>query len=199
MSFQLNPLPFAYNALEPFIDEKTMRLHHDKHHQSYVDKLNLALEKYPKLFDQSVESLLSNLENIPTDIRQAVQNHGGGVTNHNLFWQLLSPSQQPSENIKQTLSNHFDSFENFKTQFSQMAVSHFGSGWTWLVKDKENKLKIYSLPNQDSPLSIGDIPILTLDLWEHAYYLKYQNRRADYIEAWWNVINWEKVEKTLIV
>jgi len=198
MAFQLMPLPYSYNSLEPFIDEQTMHLHHDRHHQTYVDKLNAALEKYPKLYEQSIESLLNNLGNIPTDIRAAVQNHGGGVANHNLFWQLLAPNQKPSDQLQKMFSDSFGNFQQFKDQFSQIALSHFGSGWAWLVKDKENKLKIYSLPNQDSPLSLGDAPILTLDLWEHAYYLKYQNRRAEYIEAWWNVVNWKKVEKILI-
>jgi len=197
MSFQLNPLPYTYNSLEPFIDEKTMRLHHDKHHQTYVDKLNAALGKYPKLYEQTIESLLQNLNSIPTDIRTAVVNHGGGVANHNLFWQLLAINQKPSEKIMQILAQHFGSFEIFKEQFTQVSLNHFGSGWSWLVKDKENKLKIYSLPNQDSPLSNGEEPILTLDLWEHAYYLKYQNRRTDYVQAFWNVVNWSLVEEKL--
>jgi len=197
MSFQLNPLPYTYNSLEPFIDEKTMRLHHDKHHQTYVDKLNAALGKYPKLYEQTIESLLQNLNSIPTDIRTAVVNHGGGVANHNLFWQLLAINQKPSEKIMQILAQHFGSFEIFKEQFTQVSLNHFGSGWSWLVKDKENKLKIYSLPNQDSPLSNGEEPILTLDLWEHAYYLKYQNRRTDYFQAFWNVVNWSLVEEKL--
>lgn len=197
MPFTINPLSFKPNALEPYIDEKTMLLHHDKHHQTYADKLNAAVEKYPKLFDQTVEQLLSNLDQIPSDIRMAVQNHGGGVFNHNLFWDILAPKQIPSNQLIKTLTASFGNFEGFKQQFSQVANSHFGSGWVWLVKNKTGDLKIYSLPNQDSPLSQGDIPILTLDLWEHAYYLKYQNRRVDYIEAWWNVVNWEKVEGLL--
>lgn len=198
MAFQLMPLPYSYNSLEPFIDEQTMHLHHDKHHQIYVDKLNAALEKYPKLYEQSIESLLNNLGNIPTDIRAAVQNHGGGVANHNLFWQLLAPNHKPSDQLQKMFSDSFGNFQQFKDQFSQIALSHFGSGWAWLVKDKENRLKIYSLPNQDSPLSLSDTPILTLDLWEHSYYLKYQNLRVDYVDAWWNVVNWQKVEEKLL-
>jgi len=197
MPYTIDPLPYSPDALEPFVDKETMLLHHDKHHQTYSDKLNSALEKYPKLYEQSLESLLSNLEAVPTDIRTAVKNHGGGVYNHNLFWQMLAPRQNPSENIRQILSDAFGSFEKFKEQFTQTATGHFGSGWAWLVRNKENKLKIYSLPNQDSPLSLGDTPILTLDLWEHAYYLKYQNRRADYIENWWNVVNWNQIETTI--
>ncbi len=194
MPFTIDPLPYSSDALEPFIDKETMLLHHDKHHQTYADKLNLALEKYPKLYEQSLESLLSNLETVPTDIRTSVKNHGGGVHNHNLFWKMLAPKQEASETIKQALSQSFGSFEQFKDQFAQSALNHFGSGWAWLVKDTAGKLKIYSLPNQDSPLSQGDIPILALDVWEHAYYLKYQNRRVEYIQTWWNVVNWITVE-----
>ena len=194
MSFTIDSLPLSPDALEPFIDKETMQLHHDKHHQTYADKLNLALEKYPKLYEQSLESLLSNLEAVPGDIRTAVKNHGGGVANHNLFWKMLAPKQEASETIKQALSQSFGNFERFKDQFTQTALNHFGSGWVWLVKDATGKLKIYSLPNQDSPLSQGDTPILALDIWEHAYYLKYQNRRAEYIQAWWNVVNWTTVE-----
>lgn len=195
----LQNLPYEYNALEPYIDEQTMRLHHTKHHQGYVDKLNAALEKYPQLFEKSLEELLKNLNDVPEDIRIAVQNNGGGHYNHGLFWQMLVPSgiggmRSPSGELLQEIEKEFGSFNGFKEQFAATALSRFGSGWAWLAA-KDGKLKIYSLPNQDSPIMQGDRALLGLDVWEHAYYLKYQNRRNEYIENWWNVVNWEYVDR----
>jgi len=201
--FQLPKLNYEFNALEPHIDAKTMEIHYTKHHQTYVDKLNEALGKHPELFEKSslrqaqdkLESLLSNLEAVPENIRLAVRNHGGGHFNHSLFWSIMTPNAagEPTGELKVAIEKDFGSFIAFKEQFSKVAVSHFGSGWAWLAKDKDGKLVIFSLSNQDCPLSQGLKPVLGLDLWEHAYYLKYQNRRAEYIEAWWNVVNWQKV------
>ncbi len=197
MTFALPKLPYEYNALEPFIDSQTMQIHHTKHHQTYVDKLNEAIAKNPELADKNVQQLLAdNLKIIPDSIKTAVRNHGGGHANHSLFWELLSPKKQdPSENFKKIIEKNFESFDKFKEQFNATAVARFGSGWTWLVVNKDKKLQIYSTANQDSPLMQGDKPLLGLDVWEHAYYLKYQNKRADYISAFWNIINWAKVEE----
>lgn len=193
--YTLPPLPYSYDALEPAIDAQTMELHHTKHHQTYVDKLNAALEKYPDLAKKSVDELISDLESIPSEIRLAVQNHGGGHANHSLFWLLLSPksSQKPLGKVQTAIDSTFGSFDQFKTQFSDAAAARFGSGWAWLVVNNQ-KLEIVSTANQDSPLSQKMTPILGLDVWEHAYYLKYQNRRPEYIANFWNVINWEEVE-----
>ena len=180
--FTLQPLPYGYNALEPFIDEETMHLHHGKHHQAYVDNLNKALETYPEFQNSPLEKILAGLDKIPEDIRQKVKNQAGGVWNHTFFWNIMAPGKNevPAE------------FKEFIEPFSASALSLFGSGWTWLIKD-QGQIKIVNTSNQDSPISAGQVPILALDLWEHAYYLKYQNRRKEYIEAWWNVVNWEKV------
>lgn len=184
-------LPYDYDALEPYIDEETMRIHHKKHHQAYADKLKAALEKHPELFDKSIEEILRNLEAVPDDIRLIIRNHGGGYYNHNLFWLMMSPaSAEVKGGLKEALERDFGSLDKFREEFASVALNHFGSGWAWLTKNRENKLRLYSLPNQDTPISIGEQPILTLDLWEHAYYLKYQNRRAEYIENWWNIVNW---------
>jgi Fe-Mn family superoxide dismutase len=196
MPFQLNPLPYAYDALEPFIDTMTMQIHHDKHHAAYVNNLNVALEKHPELAGKPVEILLKELTAIPEDIRTAVRNHGGGTWNHDLFWQVMAPKGggEPRGGLEKSISASFGSFANFKTEFEKTAMGRFGSGWTWLVQKGEG-LVVVSSANQDNPLSDGFTPILGLDVWEHAYYLKYQNRRADYISGWWNVVNWAEVAR----
>ncbi len=200
--FKLPKLNYEFNALEPYIDAKTMEIHYTKHHQIYVDKLNEALGKHPELSDKPLEELLMNLETVPEDIRTAVRNHGGGHLNHSLFWVVMSPfnsvqgkPNEPAGELKIAIEKDFGGFAAFKEQFSRVAVSHFGSGWAWLAKDKDGKLVIFSLPNQDCPLSQGLKPVLGLDLWEHAYYLKYQNRRVEYIENFFHIVNWPNVEK----
>lgn len=197
--FALPDLPYPENALEPFFDTETMRLHHGKHHASYVDNLNKALESHPELSSKSVEELLCNLDTIPEDIRTKIRNHGGGHYNHTLFWQILTPEPKsqmpaPDSTLTKAMMSAFSSPQTFQEKFSSVALAHFGSGWAWLVIDGQN-LEIVDSSNQDTPLSKGKIPLLALDLWEHAYYLKYQNRRAEYISAWWNIINWKKVEE----
>lgn len=196
--FKIEALPYEYNALEPFIDEETMRLHHDKHHQTYCDKFNAALEKYPEYYEKDAESLIVNINNLPEDIRLEVRNHGGGYVNHNFFWKSLSPAAQsgaPEGDLLDAINSTFGNLDNFKSAFKNKALALFGSGWTWLVKDEEGKLEIVNLPNQDSPLSNNKKPILALDVWEHAYYLKYQNRRAEYVDAWFNLINWSRASE----
>lgn len=195
MKHELPKLPYAYDALEPFIDAKTMEIHHTKHHQAYVDKLNAALEKYPAFQEKSIEELLKNLTILPEEIRTAVRNNGGGHYNHSLFWKMMaSPnaSGQPTGVLAEAINQKFGDFENFKKEFFQRAINLFGSGWTWLVKGAAG-LEIINTSNQDSPISDGLEIILGIDLWEHAYYLKYQNRRAEYIENWWNVVNWQEL------
>lgn len=196
MAFELPKLPYEYNALEPYIDEQTMRIHHTKHHQAYIDKLNAAMNGQKKLEGKSIEEILSNLNSVPKEIRTAVQNHGGGHLNHSLFWEWMAPNAggEPSGELHTAIDKTFGSFEAFKKQFSDAAMNRFGSGWAWLVA-KKGKLEIMSTANQDSPLSEGKTPILGLDMWEHAMYLKYQNRKAEYITAWWNVVNWKKAEE----
>lgn len=193
--FTLPKLNFAYDALEPFIDAKTMEIHHTKHHQAYVDNLNKALEKYPELQNKSIEELLTG--EVPDDIKQAVTNHGGGHFNHSFFWDTLAPDGQkgPEGKLLEIINTTFGDFEKFKEAFAQKAMSVFGSGWTWLLLTTDKKLILKRHSFQNAPITNGNIPILGLDVWEHAYYLKYQNRRAEYIEAWWNVINWKKVEE----
>lgn len=191
MKFELPKLLYPYDALEPYIDAKTMELHHTKHHQTYVDKLNAALEKYPDLQGRPVEELLANLKDLKVDEadRTAIRNHGGGHTNHSLFWKYLDPANQKDELLAKEIASIFGSIDDFKKQFSDSAGKLFGSGWTWLVRNGSNsKLEIVNLPNQDSPLMTGLQPIFGLDVWEHAYYLKYQNKRPDYIAAFWNVL-----------
>lgn len=197
--FSLPELPYSYDALENYIDEQTMRIHHTKHHQTYIDKLNAALEGKTDLASKSIEELLTDISSLPEDIQTAVKNHGGGHYNHSLFWQIMAPGQSsaPSSKIGEAINTSFGDFSNFQTKFTEAAVSRFGSGWAWLV-DKNGKLEITSTPNQDCPISNGQKPILGLDVWEHAYYLKYQNRRPEYIDAWWNVVNWQEVEKRLL-
>ncbi len=196
MAHQLPALPYAYNALEPHIDALTMEIHHSKHHQAYVNNLNAALDKHPELHEKTLEALIQNLGDLPEDIRTPVRNNGGGHLNHSLFWELLNPegSHEPIGDLKTEIESAFGSLDQFKEKFSQAAISRFGSGWAWLVLNSENKLEIISSPNQDSPLSDGLNPIIGLDVWEHAYYLKFQNRRPDYIATFWNVINWSVAE-----
>ncbi|GGE46914.1 superoxide dismutase [Mn] [Pullulanibacillus camelliae] len=196
MAYELPELPYDYNALEPHIDEQTMRIHHDKHHGTYVSKVNAALEGHDDLASKSIEDLMSNLDAVPESIRTAVRNNGGGHVNHTLFWQLLSPNGggAPTGAVADAINAKFGSFEAFKNEFSDAAAGRFGSGWAWLVVNN-GELEITSTPNQDTPLSEGKTPVLGLDVWEHAYYLKYQNRRPEYIDAFFNVINWDEVNK----
>jgi Fe-Mn family superoxide dismutase len=198
MKHELPKLAYAYNALEPFIDERTMLIHHSKHHQTYVDNLNLALDKHPELYEKSLTELLSKPELIPADIKTAVLNHGGGVYNHNFFWTILGPnsSKAPKAKTDVAIKASFGTFEAFKEAFATAAKTRFGSGWAWLVVTPSNTLKVVSTPNQDVPFAEGK-PILTLDVWEHAYYLNYQNLRAKFIEAFWNIVNWDRVEELL--
>lgn len=193
MAIILPELPYAYDALEPYIDAETMRLHHDKHHATYVANANAALEKHPELGDD-LEVILADLDKIPADIRQAVINNGGGALNHSLFWEFLSPEkQEPTADVLAAIEEAFGSFEDFKTAFTQAATTRFGSGWAWLVVNKDDKLEVISTANQENPISEGKKPILGLDVWEHAYYLKYHNVRPDYIKAFFDIINWAKV------
>ncbi len=194
MAFDLPKLPYAVDALEPYIDAQTMTIHHDKHHAAYVSNLNAALEKHPELAGQSLEALLSDLERIPEDIRTAVRNHGGGTWNHTLFWEIMAPRAggAPKGELARAIEAAFQSFDNFKAEFEKAANGRFGSGWAWLVK-KGNGLIVISTANQDNPMSEGLFPIMGIDVWEHAYYLKYQNRRAEYVTNWWNVVNWDAV------
>ena len=193
MAIILPELPYAYDALEPYIDAETMTLHHDKHHATYVANVNAALEKYPELGDD-LEVILADVDKIPADIRQAVINNGGGALNHSLFWEFLSPEkQEPTADVLAAIEAAFGSFDNFKAEFTKAATTRFGSGWAWLVVNKEGKLEVTSTANQDNPISEGKKPILALDVWEHAYYLKYRNVRPDYIKAFFDIINWAKV------
>ncbi|MDU5111072.1 MAG: superoxide dismutase [Clostridium sp.] len=194
--FELKPLPYAYDALEPYIDKETMMLHHDKHEKAYLDNLNKAISKYPELYKMGIEGMLKDLNSIPEDIRETVKNNAGGVYNHEFFWSIMSPekNQAPSGDLLKAINKDFQSFDNFKSKFKEAALGRFGSGWAFLVKDNDGKLSIISTANQDSPISQGLTPILGIDVWEHAYYLKYQNRRGDYIDNWWNVVNWKQAE-----
>lgn len=196
MAYTLPELPYAYDALEPFFDEETMHLHHDKHHQTYVNNLNAAIEKHPEFFDKTVEELVAYLDRLPEDIRVAVRNNGGGHLNHTMFWEWLAPNAggAPTGDIAAAIDEAFGSFDDFKAEFKAAATGCFGSGWAWLVLDY-GKLKVVSTANQDNPISDGQIPVLGLDVWEHAYYLKYHNVRPDYIEAFFNLINWDKVNE----
>lgn len=196
MAFELPQLPYAYDALEPHIDKETMTIHHSKHHQTYVNNLNNALEGQTELLSKSVEEIISNLDAVPEAIRTAVRNNGGGVANHSLFWQVLSPNGggEPTGALADAINSKFGSFEGFKDEFTKAATTRFGSGWAWLVV-KNGEIEVTSTANQDSPLSEGNTPILLLDVWEHAYYLKYQNRRPEYINSFFNIINWDEVAK----
>lgn len=197
MAFELPALPYDKTALEPHIDAMTMEIHHDKHHAAYVNNLNKALESAPNLQNLSIEELLRNLSNVPENIRTAVRNNGGGHANHTLFWNLMSPNGggAPTGDVANAINAAFGSFDNFKTQFKTAATGRFGSGWAWLVVAADGTVSITSTPNQDTPIMDGQTPILGLDVWEHAYYLKYQNRRPDYVDAFWNVINWDEVAR----
>ena len=196
MAHEVPPLPYDYNALEPHIDEQTMRIHHDKHHAAYVTNLNAALEKHPELQQKSIEDLLKSISSVPDDIRTAVRNNGGGHANHTMFWEIMGPGKggAPGGALGDAINSTFGDFETFKKQVNDAGVKRFGSGWAWLI-DAGGKLVIESTANQDSPLMEGKKPILGVDVWEHAYYLKYQNRRPDYLAAWWNVVNWDAVAK----
>lgn len=196
MAYTLPDLPYGYDALEPYIDVETMHLHHDKHHNTYVTNLNAAIEKYPELGEQSIEELMKNLNEVPEDIRTAVRNNGGGHANHSFFWKIMAPNAggEPTGAIKDAIDQAFGSFEKMKEEFKTAATGRFGSGWAWLVLNN-GKLEITSTANQDSPLTDGKTPIIGLDVWEHAYYLKYQNRRPDYIKAFWSVVNWDEAQK----
>ena len=195
MAFTLPELPYAYDALEPHIDAKTMEIHHTKHHQTYITKANDALNGHP-MANRPVEEVLKNIDSLSSDIRQAVINNAGGHANHSLFWEILSPNGggSPKGSVAGEIENTFGSFDTFKEKFSNAAVTRFGSGWAWLVVNSSGNLEVTSTPNQDNPLMKGRTPILGLDVWEHAYYLNYQNRRPDYIAAFWNIVNWNKVE-----
>lgn len=205
MKFELPKLPYGYDALEPFIDAKTMEIHYTKHHQTYVTKLNEALEAHPEITVESLESLLMSLDTLPQDIRTAIRNHGGGHFNHSFFWKIMAPPKgaeigqgggEPQGALAESMAEAFGDFNGFKAEFTKAAMGLFGSGWTWLTGAR-GSLVIMTTPNQDSPVAKGAKPLLGLDVWEHAYYLKYQNKRADYIEAFWNVVNWAEVGKRL--
>jgi len=197
MAHELPPLPYDYNALEPHIDEQTMRIHHDRHHNTYVTSLNAALDKHPELHNKSLEELLRDINSVPEDIRTAVRNHAGGHHNHSLFWEVMGPNAggAPSGELGEAINKAFGGFDQLKQQLTQAATTRFGSGWGWLTVDSSGNLKIESSPNQDSPLMEGRTPILGVDVWEHAYYLKYQNKRPDYLDAWWNTVNWSAVNE----
>ena len=196
MAFTLPALPYDFAALEPHIDAKTMEIHHGKHHQTYVNNLNAAIEKAPELASKSLDDLMRNVNTLPESVRTPIRNNGGGHWNHSMFWQLMAPKAggEPGGNLGAAIKSAFGDFAKFREQFSAAGVGRFGSGWAWLI-NKDGKLSITSTPNQDNPLMEGQKAIMGLDVWEHAYYLKYQNRRPDYINAWWNVVNWKEVEK----
>ena len=198
MAHSLPPLPYPSDALEPHVDKQTMEIHHGKHHQAYINNLNAALEKHPDLQSKSVEDLIAGISTVPEDIRTAVRNNGGGHANHSMFWQIMAPNAggSPTGAIADAITSSFGSFDTFKEQFAKAGVGRFGSGWAWVV-DQGGKLAIESTPNQDSPLMEGKKAVFGIDVWEHAYYLKYQNRRPDYISAWWNVVNWAEINKRL--
>jgi len=198
MAYELPKLAYAYDALAPHIDAKTMEIHHGKHHAAYINNLNAALEKHPELQGKKTEELISHLSAIPEDIRTAVRNNGGGHVNHEMFWQIMGPHKggAPTGRIGEAITSTFGSFDAFKDQMNKGGASRFGSGWVWLV-ESHGKLSVESTANQDNPMSDGKHPILGIDVWEHAYYLKYQNRRPDYITAWWNVVNWNEINKRL--
>ena len=197
MAFEVPALPYAYDALEPHIDEATMHLHHDKHHQAYVTNLNAALDKHPELAGKSPEQLLKDLNAIPEDIKAAVRNNGGGHVNHTMFWEIMKPGGggEPTGPLRKAINSTFGSVDALKTAVNDAGVKRFGSGWTWLVKSADGKLAVVSTANQDNPMSEGHTPLLGNDVWEHAYYLKYNNRRPEYLAAWWNTVNWDAVSK----
>ncbi|HLD18629.1 MAG TPA: superoxide dismutase [Candidatus Nanoarchaeia archaeon] len=196
--YELKPLPYSADALEPYIDAQTMTIHHDKHHKAYLDKLLTGLEKHPDLKKKHPEELVKDLNSVPEDIRTVVRNHGGGFINHNFFWTVMAPKAggEPSGKVGDAIASAFGSFDKFKEELTSAGLNRFGSGWAWLVINK-GKLEVYSTANQDSPLIEGKIPLLALDVWEHSYYLKHQSNRAAYIQDWWNVVNWKQVEDNL--
>jgi superoxide dismutase, Fe-Mn family len=195
MSFELPPLPYDYSALEPYIDTQTMQIHHDKHHAAYVTNLNKALESAPELAGKSIDEIVANLSAVPEKVRQAVINNGGGHYNHTLFWEIMGPKGggEPKGDLAKAIDAAFNNYEGLREKMNNAGMTRFGSGWAWLVADKGGQLQVLSTANQDCPLSNGQQPLVGIDVWEHAYYLKYQNRRADYLGAWWNVVNWEAV------
>jgi Fe-Mn family superoxide dismutase len=197
MPFELPKLAYAYDALEPHIDARTMEIHHSKHHQAYTNNLNAALEKHPELADKMIGELLKDLNSVPDDIRGAVRNNGGGYKNHKIFWSIMSPEGggDPSGALAEAINTAFGDFASFKDAFAKAAATQFGSGWAWLCKDSDGKLSVVATANQDNPMSQGLTPLMGIDVWEHAYYLNYQNRRPDYVSAWWNVVNWEEVSR----
>jgi superoxide dismutase, Fe-Mn family len=195
MAFEVPPLPYDYNALEPYIDTQTMQLHHDKHHAAYVNNLNNALQAHAQLASWTVEDLVRRINEVPESIRTAVRNNAGGHINHSMFWQIMKPNGggEPTGELGSAIQQAFGSFDQFKAAFNDAGVKRFGSGWAWLVLDRSGKLQVISTANQDSPLMDGMFPVMGNDVWEHAYYLKYQNRRPDYLAAWWNVVNWDEI------
>jgi Fe-Mn family superoxide dismutase len=197
MAYQLPDLAYSYEALEPHLDARTMEIHHSKHHAGYTQKTNAALEGYPELHNKSIEEVLSDLDVLPEEIRTAVRNNGGGYANHNLYWRIMGPGGggEPDGPLGRAIGQAFGDFSSFQNEFSSAAATQFGSGWAWLITDAGGGLRVHKTSNQDTPLSIGAYPLMTLDVWEHAYYLKYQNRRMDFIAAWWNVINWAEVSR----
>jgi Fe-Mn family superoxide dismutase len=199
MAHEVPPLPYDYSALEPFIDTQTMHLHHDKHHAAHVNNLNAAIEKHPELASKPAEDLLRNINSVPEDIRTTVRNNAGGHVNHTMFWQIMKANggDDPDGDIASLIKGSFGGFDNFKTKFNETGAKQFGSGWVWLVRAGNGDFKIISTANQDSPLMNGEYPIFGNDVWEHAYYLKYQNRRPEYLSAWWNVVNWLAINQRL--
>jgi len=200
MAFQMISLPYAYDALEPSIDAKTVELHYSKHHLTYLNNLNAALEKHPELSNQSIEQLLSDLNRIPEDIRMVVRNNGGGYYNHNIYWAIMGPNRggEPTGKLAEAIQSTFGSFAILKEQIEKAGLGRFGSGWAWLSKQSNGSLVVHSTPNQDTPLAEGMFPVIGVDVWEHAYYLKYQNRRAEYLSNWWNVVNWQEAERRFV-
>lgn len=200
MAFQLPPLPYGYNALEPFIDAQTVELHYSKHHTTYLNNLNTALEKYSQQFDRKIEAILSDLNSVPDDVRMAVRNNGGGLYNHNIYWAIMGPNRggEPSGKLGAAINSAFGNFTALKDQIQKAGLGRFGSGWAWLSKKADGGLVVHSTPNQDTPLAEGLFPIIGVDVWEHAYYLKYQNRRAEYLTNWWNLVNWDEAERRFV-
>lgn len=200
MAFELPPLPYASDALEPTIDAQTVELHYGKHHTTYLKNLNTALEKYPQFFDLKLEQILSDLNSIPEDIRMIVRNNAGGVYNHNIYWAIMGPKRggDPVGSLAAAINSTFGGFASFKEQLEKAGLGRFGSGWAWLSKKSDGGLLIHSTPNQDTPLADGHFPVIGVDVWEHAYYLKYQNRRAEYLSNWWKVVNWEEAERRFV-
>ena len=197
MAFELSPLPYDYNALEPYIDAQTMQVHHDLHHQTYVNNLNKGLENHSELQTKSPEELIKDYSSLPTDVVSVVRNNGGGHVNHTMFWQIMAPNAggEPTGAIADAIMESFGDFESFKQRFNDAGAKQFGSGWVWLVRNSDGKLEVTSTPNQDNPITSGSFPIMGNDVWEHAYYLKYQNKRPEYLKQWWNVVNWNEINK----